>query len=336
MKKSLLALAVLGAFAGVASAQTSVTIYGSFDAGVRNLSNTNAGGESRLTMGSAGTYNSNRIGFRGVEDLGGGMNARFVLENGFNSGTGAMAGDLFGRSAYVGVGGAWGAIDLGRQYTVAFKTIGAYDPFAYKYTGIAPAVLAAAGVRYSNDIQYTSAFSKAITVRAEYALGEVAGNTSTGSAHALGVSYNDGTLALGTAFTKRNIAGRDNNHYTVGGAYKFGAAKLFAAYTQEKQATVSVPSYTKFAWAGIAYDITPQIQATYAYYQTKVEAGLLGGANGKKDLNMIGATYALSKRTNFYAEMDLAKMSGVLRVAPASLTPQNEQTGVSIGLNHLF
>ena len=155
MKKSLLALAVLGAFAGVASAQTSVTIYGSFDGGLRNLTNTTATGQSKFTMSSSGTYNSNRIGFRGVEDLGGGMNAHFVLENGFNTGTGAVVGELFGRQAYVGLGGAWGSVDLGRQYTVAFKTIASYDPFQYKYTAIAPAIAATAGVRYSNDISYT-------------------------------------------------------------------------------------------------------------------------------------------------------------------------------------
>mgnify|MGYP005805723351 CR=1 FL=1 len=90
MKKSLLALAVLGAFAGAAQAQSAVTIYGSFDGGVRNLTNVNAAGDNRLTMGSNGTYNSNRIGFKGVEDLGGGLNAHFVLETGFNTGTGAL------------------------------------------------------------------------------------------------------------------------------------------------------------------------------------------------------------------------------------------------------
>src|SRR5436309_552652 len=80
MKKSLLALAVLGAFAGVAQAQTSVTIYGSFDGGVRYQNHQDAAGHSRLTMGSTGTYNSNRLGFKGVEDLGGGLNAHFTLE----------------------------------------------------------------------------------------------------------------------------------------------------------------------------------------------------------------------------------------------------------------
>ena len=69
MKKSLLALAVLGAFASAAQAQSAVTIYGSFDGGVRYKTNVNAAGDNLTTVGSTGTYNSNRIGFRGVEDL---------------------------------------------------------------------------------------------------------------------------------------------------------------------------------------------------------------------------------------------------------------------------
>jgi predicted porin len=114
----------LGAFAGVAQAQTSVTIYGSFDAGIRNQRDIDATGHSRTT----GTYNSNSLGFKGVEDLGGGLNAHFTLESGFNSGTGELnntQNKLFQRSAFVGLGGQWGSLDLGRQYTVAFKTVGA-------------------------------------------------------------------------------------------------------------------------------------------------------------------------------------------------------------------
>jgi predicted porin len=105
-----------------------VTIYGSFDAGIRNQRDIDATGHSRTTMSSTGTYNSNRLGFKGVEDLGGGLNAHFTLESGFNSGTGELnntQNKLFQRSAFVGLGGQWGSLDLGRQYTVAFKTVGA-------------------------------------------------------------------------------------------------------------------------------------------------------------------------------------------------------------------
>ena len=333
MKKSLLVLAVLSAFAGVASAQSSVTIYGTIDGGVRNLTNTNAAGQSKFTMGSNGNYNSNRIGFRGMEDLGGGMNAHFTLESGFNSGTGAFdnaAGVLFNRTASVGVGGAWGALDLGKQYTVAFKTIAAYDPFGYKYVAITAAVPATAGVRYNNDIQYTGNFG-AITARAEYALGEAAGNASTGSAKSAGLSYNNGNLVVAGAYTDRDVATFDNKHYTFGAAMTvMPGLRVSAGYADEKQATTAIEIETKYSWIGASYAFTPALTATYGYYQTKVTG--TAAQNAKKDLNIVGATYALSKRTNFYAALDMAKLDGALKIGGA----QTEQTGLSLGVNHAF
>ncbi len=333
MKKSLLALAVLGAFAGAAQAQTSVTIYGSFDAGVRHLTNVNAAGDSRTTMGSNGTYSSNRIGFKGVEDLGGGLNAHFTLETGFNSGTGALdaANAIFNRTAAVGLGGSWGSVDLGRQYTVAFKTIAPYDPLSYKFPGIASAIAATAGVRYSNDIQYSGSFGP-VTVRAEHALGEVAGSNSTNASSAIGASYNAGPLSVGAAYTKRDIATFDNNHFTVGAGYKFGPARVAFGYAQQKQdvAATTVENKTRWAWGGINYAISPGVELTYAYYQTKNTGAAT--FDGKKDLHVLAATYALSKRTNLYAGFDTAKLKGALRVA----APEDRQTGVSLGMNHLF
>lgn len=372
MKKSLLALAVLGAFAGVAQAQTSVTIYGSFDAGVRNQRDVDAAGHSRTTMSSNGTYNSNRLGFKGVEDLGGGLNAHFTLESGFNSGTGELNNTqnrLFQRSAFVGLGGQWGSLDLGRQYTVAFKTVGAYDPFNYKFTGIIPLTQASvsAGTRTDNDIQYTGTFGP-ITARAEYALGERAGGGSGNALAAVGGTYANGPLSFGAAYTKRNpnvataaqtTAGvtnfQDNKHFTVGGAFTFGPGRVAAGYASEKQDLANgSDANQKNAWIGGSYDITPALGLTAAYYHTKVDAGALGTTNtrdGKRGLFVIGATYALSKRTNFYADIDYAKYKDGL-VTPltaanrntalltqSSLTSapgQDSMVGFSVGINHLF
>lgn len=366
MKKSLLALAVLGAFAGVAQAQTSVTIYGSFDAGVRNQRDINAAGNSRTTMGSTGTYNSNRLGFKGVEDLGGGLNAHFTLEAGFNSGTGALNNTenrLFQRSAFVGLGGQWGSLDLGRQYTVAFKTVGAYDPFNYKFTGIIPLTgsVVSAGTRVDNDIQYTGTFGP-LTARAEYALGEQAGGGSNNSHAAIGGTYANGPLSFGGAYTirKPNVsttAGttnyQDNKSWTVGGAFTFGPARIAAGYQQETQdrATGGEADH-KNAWIGGSYDITPALGLTAAYYHTKVDAGAIVGANnatlanaGKRGLFVVGATYALSKRTNFYADIDYAKYKDGLENGPSAITTQSSlraapnqdsMLGFSVGINHLF
>jgi len=268
MKKSLLALAVLGAFAASAQAQTAVTIYGSFDGGIRHTTDVNAAGDNRTTVGSNGTYNSNRIGFRGVEDLGGGLKARFTLENGFNTGTGALnntTNRLFERTAAVGFGGDFGFIDIGRQYTNAFLTVIQYDPFSFKYpaiTGLStPITDATAGTRYDNDVKYTGTFGP-VTARAEYAFGEAAGSASRGSSASVSASYATGPLAIGGAFTRRNdrgataagAAGPDNDHFTVGGAYKLGPVRLTAGYSRDEQdaATGStVENKNRNAWVGV-------------------------------------------------------------------------------------
>ncbi len=364
MKKSLFALAVLGTCAGMAQAQTSVTMYGSFDAGVRSQQDVSSSGNSRTTMGSTGTYNSNRLGFKGVEDLGGGLNAHFTLESAFNSGTGAAdTTRFFGRSAFVGLGGQWGALDLGRQYTVAYKTVGAYDPFNHKYTGFNPAAQASAtgGVRVDNDIQYTGTFGP-LTARAEYALSERTGGGSAGSHAAVGASYASGPFSVGAAYTARkpdvrtaaqvtaNAAAnfQDNNSWTVGGAYTFGPARIAAGYANESQDLASGgEARQKNAWLGGSYSLNPALALSAAYYHTKVDAGIAGAStDGKRGLFMVGATYALSKRTNFYADVDYARFKDGLagtgsspsvgQLPLASPSGQDRMVGFSVGVNHIF
>jgi predicted porin len=376
MKKSLLALAVLGAFAGAAQAQSAVTVYGSIDAGVRHKNNMNAAGDSRNELGS-GIYNSNRLGFKGVEDLGGGMNARFNLELGFDSTTGAQGGaangfsgtatnQLFDRAATVGLGGAWGGVDLGMQYSVAFKTVGTYDPFSYKFIGIAPLAGAVAGnqnttvsssignTRFANDIQYTGSFGP-VTVRAEYALGEVAGRTSGNAAAAVGANYTAGPFTVGGAYTKRNpnlgtatvVNFQDNSQWTLGGAFADGPIRVAIGYMKEEQDNMvaGVQRDTKNAWVGGSYNITPAAALMVGYYQTKLQQA---AADSTRKLLIVGGTYNLSKRTNLYANIDRAKFSGnstfgtgatfagAAGAAYVQPTGQTSQTGFSVGLNHLF
>jgi predicted porin len=363
MKKSLLALAVIGAFAGAAQAQTSVSIYGSFDAGARYQNNADASGHSKLTMGSNGTYNSNRIGFKGIEDLGGGLNAHFTLESGFNSGTGALnntTNQLFERSAFVGLGGQWGSLDLGRQFTVAYKTVGAYDPFNFKYSGIAPTSQGSisAGTRVNNDIQYTGTYGP-ITARAEWALGEQVGSARNGSQQALGVTYANGPISVGGAYTLRKPSvdatgaasasgsNQNNRDWTVGGAYTFGPARIAVGYAKETQDLLASNGIQqKNAWIGGSYDLTPALGLTAAYYDTRVDNIGAAGVNGKRQLTMIGATYKLSKRTNFYADVDYTRYKDGLVGGAATVTSygvplssangESHLTGVSVGVNHLF
>ncbi len=337
MKKSLLALAVLGAFAASAQAQTSVTVYGSFDAGVRHQSNVSTD-DSKTTMSSKGTYQSNRIGFKGVEDLGGGLNAHFDLETGFNTGTGEQDGNLFKRAAYVGLGGAWGSLDLGHQYSVNFKTIGKYDPFNYKYTSIIPLAGQGGLTRLDNDIQYSGKFGP-VGVMAEYALGEKTSGTSDASTYAIGGNYSGGPFTVGAAYSNRNndTGSADQKDWTVGGAYATGPFRVALGYADNKYEAGYVAGdaekRTKDAWVGGSYAVSPAAAVSAAYYQTKYSEG---AADGKRKMFIIGATYALSKRTNFYADIDTRRYDGIAGANLSSNKDNETQNGISVGINHLF
>ena len=128
MKQSLLALAALSAFAGMAHAQSSVTLYGIIDQGINLITNVRtAAGSAHLYNMSSGVMQGSRWGLRGVEDLGGGLKAIVTLENGFDLGSGALGqgGLLFGRQAYLGLSGPeFGALTLGRQYDSVVDYIG--------------------------------------------------------------------------------------------------------------------------------------------------------------------------------------------------------------------
>lgn len=366
MNKSLAVIVVLGAAAGAVQvqAQTNVSIYGSFDAGVRTQNHVNGSGNSRTTMGSTGTYNSNRLGFKGSESLGGGLNAHFTLESAFNSGTGAVdSSRFFGRSAFVGLGGPWGSLDLGRQYTVAYRTVRTYDPFNYKFTRIIPTSQASvtAGSRVDNDIQYSGTFGP-LTARAEYALSERVGGGSGGAHAGIGATFDRGPITLGAAYTARKpdirtaaeIAAnapssfQDNRSWTLGGAYTLGPARIAAGYARESQdLAAGGEAEQQNAWLGGSYDINPALAMSAAYYHTRVDAGLAGvTADGKRGLFIIGATYALSKRTNFYADVDYARFRNGLagsgsspssgQLPLASPSGQDRMLGFSLGVNHLF
>jgi predicted porin len=330
MQKKLIALAVAGLVSGGAFAQSNVVVYGSFDAGIRNVDTVNAAGDSRLTMGSSGTYSSNRFGFKGSEDMGGGLKARFMLEGDFNSGTGAQAGALFGRSAWVGIEGGFGSLDMGRQYTVIFKTIGGYDPFNYKYTGIIP-LAGQDKARRNNDIQWAKSFGS-VTARAQYSLGEAVGDTSASSTAEGGLSWANGPLSLGGAYGSEESAagGLTTTNWTLGGAYKTGAWRLAAGYAQ-KEADIAGGGSTDTmdGWLGASYAISGPSALTAAYYDRKVETK--GTKTAGQQLFIVGYTYAFSKRTNFYADIDHKSLDLGARIGT-----NDSVTGISVGINHMF
>src|SRR3546814_6924627 len=138
MKKTLLAAALLAGFAGVAQAETSVTLYGIIDTGIGYNKISGAGDLNGSRVGMInGVQNGSRWGLRGTEDLGDGLQAVFQLESGFDSGNGksAQGGRLFGRQATIGLqSDSWGRLDFGRQTNIASKYFGSIHPFGARRT----------------------------------------------------------------------------------------------------------------------------------------------------------------------------------------------------------
>src|ERR1700712_4731310 len=148
MKKSLLALAVLTAVTSAAYAQSSVTLYGKVDLGLVLDSGASAGKSVRVSSGVSG---GSRLGFKGVEDLGGGMKAAFQLETGICTDSASQAstgsygsppppfgtgsGNFMGRQAHGDLTGAFGAISAGRQYSLGFTNLSTIDPFGTGFAG---------------------------------------------------------------------------------------------------------------------------------------------------------------------------------------------------------
>ncbi len=269
MKKSLLALAVLGAFTSIASAQSSVTLYGRVDqnvtlqdpgknaliSGIRDGKMT-----TKLNDGGTNGFGSSRIGFKGTEDLGDGLKAFFQLEAGVTPDTGAAGSgsSFFSRGAYLGLAHkTLGEIRLGRQETltrennVKINDISGENSLTVTETLQDSAdkntrpLFQNVGARINNGIRYTTPSFAGIQASAIVGLGEREknltntgsnqGTTKVASYRGLAVVYTGGPLALNVIYEDLSggvVGGSNdyNNVVTVGGSYDFGFAKVVAAY----------------------------------------------------------------------------------------------------------
>ncbi|UVE66600.1 porin [Burkholderia pyrrocinia] len=337
MKKSLLALVALGAFAGAAHAQSSVTLYGIIDEGL--LFNNNAGGKHLYSMAS-GVMQGSRFGLRGTEDLGGGLKAIFTLENGFdvNSGKLGQGGLMFGRQAYVGLSSQFGTVTLGRQYDSVVDFVGpleAGDQWG-GYIAAHPGDLDNFNNAYrvNNAVKFTSQSFGGFTFGGLYSFGGQAGQFSKNQVWSLGAGYNNGPLVLGVGYlnarTPGNFGGMFNNGSTAattavsspvygayannantyqvigaGGAYTFGAATIGATYSNTKFKGFSVGPFVDQTATfnngeiNFKYQLTPALILGAAYDYTQ-GSKIDGNSAAKYHQGSLGVDYFLSKRTDVY------------------------------------
>jgi predicted porin len=314
MKKSLLALAVLGAFAGAASAQTNVTIYGIVDAAVmhqkddRTVVNGGTAGEALWAMTDGNdSFNKNgsRLGFKGTEDLGGGLSAIFVLENGFSVDTGLSRADgLFSRQAFVGLQGGFGAVKFGRQYTPMHIALDTIDPFNTGFTGNVERLFAAT-VRTSNTINYSYS-AAGFSGQVGYSLGEIAGENSDGRQIGLGLGYANGPLNVQFAYHNANASPlattpvlNETKVAMLGATYDLGVAKLHAAFGTNKSevdATGVEAQKERNYMLGVSAPVgAGNVMASFIRRDDRLAAEAR-----EADQYALGYVHNLSKRTNVY------------------------------------
>jgi len=322
-----------------AHAQTEVKLFGTADGGVRHLTHVNPAGQSKTFMGSNGWNSSNKLDIGGTEQLGGGLDAHFLLEHGFNLATGALdntTNTFWQRQAFVGLKGAWGSIDMGRQYTISHDFILDYDPFHFNYTPLIPLTQASSGTRFSNDLKYVGEFGR-FKFELENAFGEVAGSSSHGSAYGVGLQYYGDGLTTGASYNRRNVlvgsTYRDQNYYLVGAAFKSGSWAVSGGYmidTLELEGTAP-NTVTRNAFGGASYGFSEQLKLTAGFYRTTSTTDKARG----KDMTIAGLDYFLSKRTKLYVELDRTKFKSAV-VTTLNAAGASNQTGFTAGINHRF
>lgn len=276
MKKSLIALAVLG-FAGGAMAQSSVTLYGVANVGFGGAS----GAGNGFQMMDAPNGTGSRFGFRGTEDLGGGMKVNFLLESGFllPTGTNDNAGNLqFQRSSWLGVAGGFGEVRMGRQYVVSFDA----SIWSMPATRTNAQLLAGFGfngapARNDNMIKYLSPNFSGFSVEASYILN----NNNPARPLEAALMYANGPLNANLSFYKQKGV---STGWGLNAGYNLGAFSVLGGYVKAPGAA------NRGFWLGAKGTIgafTPWIQVAR-------------NTKAKRTAYDLGANYALSKRTALY------------------------------------
>lgn len=338
MKKKLLALAALSALAGGAAAQSSVTLYGVVDVGLEQTRLSPGGNTLRL---SSGIQSGSRWGVKGKEDLGGGLSASFQLEAGFDATTGArgQGGLTFGRQSWVGLDGGWGSVKLGRQYVPLFLAQDTVDPFGTGITGDGSgmaAVFRPYGVRMDNTINYSTPNFGGLSAEVAYGFGEVAGSTSVGSQYGFAAYYDKAPVTAVLAYHKQNLAvgnvdAGESRSWLLGGVFDFKAAKLHAAYAdnRDENAAGAATGRSRDWMLGVSAPVGPlTVMASYIRHKDRFVS------NADADYWGLGATYTLSKRTNFYASYSRVN-NDALGASGSGLTGV-DISWLNVGIRHKF
>jgi predicted porin len=363
-KKNVVAAAALTLVAAAAQAQ--VTLYGTLDASVGRKETVSIDGNGNFAKSGAGRVDSGDwtqsfLGFKGQEDLGGGLRAFFKLENGLNLDTGAQSGSTFwSRNAYIGLGGDFGALKLGRAENL-FKLEGqAFNPFGESQTYatlfrpasvnalVSPLVLPSFGLdtsSWANSLTYSTPNLGGFTLSVQSSLAENQKATAAnyaGGGTAVSARYEAGPLGLSAVIGEvRNpeavggVTGPafKTRDWLLGASYDFGAVKLYGQYGQSKVDTKAASALAalddakiKRFQVGAGIPVTADGSVLVSYGQTKLDD--VAGLDLKtRDLSL-GYQHNLSKRTGVYAAVGSER----LQADDDKITTTN----FSVGVRHSF
>ncbi len=338
-------------------AQSSVTLYGVISTAVRYTSNID-GRHGNLTELVSSGIGGSRWGLRGDEDLGGGQHAVFVLENGFGTDDGKTAYNaLFGRQAYVGLSGEWGALTFGRQYNALNNVGWSFNPLDQSWGNFWSDSLYLGGdiffqgYRINNSVVYRRTAGP-FTVQLDYGFGEQPGSASRGATFGGGLMYQQGALALGAAYDQqRPVAGGNTiRNWTAGASYAMGKATAYAGYMGRRE-DVGNASFA-LGFAGLGYQLTPALHLSGAYYRyqqsgnvtTQFQALPVQLGSGNADAVAMVADYALSRRSSLFLQADAtwARGGAVGREteywagSPVTTVSHSSRVGVMLGMRHQF
>ena len=350
MKKSLVALALTGAFSASAFAQSAVEIYGVVDMGFVTEQGVPAVPTKSLAGGpidklTSGVQSGTRLGFKGTEDLGNNLKALFVLETGIDADTGGFnqGNTAFARQSFVGLQSDLGTLTLGRQYTPIFNTMMVADPFAAGMAGAAQSLMPTGGIRMNNTIKYTSPILPGgFSTEIAYGFGEAPNTTTTGQESSIAINYRVGDLKASLAYNDWSAAVPNSSptayakrkDWFLAANYDLKFAKIFGGITDTNDlAPDRIRSNDYLVGVQIPYGKHTFIASYIAKNVRNVD---------ERDASLIalGYTYSLSKRTNLYAaygriDNETNDPTKIFTVGNNSETGRGEKA-FNLGLRHFF
>lgn len=343
MKRQLLAFAALSVTTAAMAQNSSVSIFGVADVSVAHLSTS---GKSVSGLANGGN-SSSRLGFRGVEDLGGGLKAGFWLEGGLSVDDGTSAGFKFDRRSTVSLLGNFGEVRLGRDKTPAYQNLETFHAFGDTGMGAINGHSLVSGSatgtaegsnpkRVSNSISYLLPKWGGVYGQLTHSFGEQAGNNSLASNTGARLGYAAGALNLAAAYGisrgGTGAAGVDYQTFNLGASYQLGAFTPMLLLASERGNNKRVDLYSMGVKMALG---SGELRAAYTMYKDKKQS------EADSQRLALGYGYKLSKRTEIYAAVaHMSNDNNAARKLGSSLSPTpnvgKNLTGYEIGLRHNF